>query len=524
MVRTLFITSFNLREDNFIVNIIQQIDKWAEIMPNKTVCNYLGDKRTYLELKKMSDSLAQKLVNLELPKKAPILVFGGQTFEMLVSFLAVVKAGHSYIPLDVESPNERITQIVEIAKPAACIAVEKLPVELGDLIILNNEELTKIFQSNIRAFDATKYQVSGNDVFYTIFTSGTTGMPKGVQISANNLQSFLDWMKSDFGITAGKTFLAQAAYSFDLSVMSIYPALTQGGELTVLPKKVTDNFKNLFETLPKMELNIWVSTPSFMDICLLDKNFNEDNYPTVTHFLFCGEELTHKAAQMLKERFPKAGIYNTYGPTEATVAVSQVLIDKNILTNYPRLPIGISKEDTELLIVDEDLHEVPSGTSGELLIIGPSVSKGYLNNPEKTQQAFINFNGKQAYRTGDLAEIDDKGQLLYHGRIDFQVKLHGFRIELEEVDHHLNQVSLIKQATCAPKYDQNHKATQIVAYVVPKENEFESEFALTKAIKAELTTMMMPYMIPQKYVYVTSLPLTNNGKVDRKGILHEVNS
>ncbi|MFT8425361.1 D-alanine--poly(phosphoribitol) ligase subunit DltA [Lactobacillus sp. UCMA15818] len=507
-----------------LVNIIQQIDKWSEMMPDAIVYDYLGDKRTYLELRKMSDSLAQKLISLDLPKKAPILVFGGQTFEMLVSFLAVVKSGHSYIPLDGESPNERIIQINEIAKPAACIAVEKLTVKLEGLTILDREALEQTFDNETKDFTAAKYQVSDDDIFYTIFTSGTTGVPKGVQISANNLQSFLDWMRSDFGITAGKTFLAQPAYSFDLSVMSLYPALTQGGKLTVLPKKVTDNFKKLFELLPKLELNIWVSTPSFMDICLLDKNFNEDNYPTITHFLFCGEEFTHKAAQKLQERFPKASIYNTYGPTEATVAVSQVLINENVLERYPRLPIGVAKDDTELLIVDEDLHELPAGMSGELLIIGPSVSKGYLNNSEKTQQAFVDFKGKHAYRTGDLAEIDDEGQLLYHGRIDFQVKLHGFRIELEEVDHHLNQVSLIKQAACAVKYDVNHKATQIVAYVVPKENEFKSEFALTKAIKTELTTLMMPYMIPQKYVYVESLPLTNNGKVDRKKILNEVNS
>ncbi|MDV7756845.1 D-alanine--poly(phosphoribitol) ligase subunit DltA [Liquorilactobacillus mali] len=506
------------------MNIIQQIDKWSEIIPGATVYDYLGDRRTYSELRKMSDSLAQKLIDLELPKKAPILVFGGQTFEMLVSFLAIVKAGHSYVPLDCESPNERIIQIAKIAKPAACIAVEKLPVKIDGLTILDSEKLEEVFAGEGREFDATEYQVSGDDIFYTIFTSGTTGLPKGVQISANNLQSFLNWMKSDFGITAGKTFLAQPAYSFDLSVMSIYPALTQGGKLTVLPKKVTDNFKNLFELLPKLKLNIWVSTPSFMDICLLDKHFNEDNYPTITHFLFCGEELTHEAAKKLNERFPRASIYNTYGPTEATVAVSQVLIDENILANYPRLPIGVAKDDTELLIVDEDLHEVPNGTLGELLIVGPSVSKGYLNNPEKTGQAFIDYKGRHAYRTGDLAEVDDQGQLLYHGRIDFQVKLHGFRIELEEVDQHLNQVSLVKQATCATKYDANHKATQIVAYVVPEPNNYKSEFALTKVIKKELTTLMMPYMIPQKYVYVESLPLTNNGKVDRKKILNEVNS
>lgn len=508
----------------FAVDIIQQIDKWAEMTPDRVVYDYLGDTKTYKELKEYSDKVAQYLVGLNLQKKAPILVYGGQTFEMIATFLAIVKAGHSYIPVDSESPKERIMQIMEISQPVACVAIESFPLVLKeDVPLISKQMLEGILESEPSVFDVKQYQIKGDDVFYIIFTSGTTGMPKGVQISVNNLQSFLSWMKSDFGIVAGKTFLAQAAYSFDLSVMSIYPALTQGGRLAALPKKVTDNFKELFECLPRMELNIWVSTPSFMDICLLDKNFNEEEYPELTHFLFCGEELTKKTAQQLHERFSKASIYNTYGPTEATVAVSQVEVNETILKNYSRLPIGLAKEDTELIVVDENLDVLPNNNAGELLIIGPSVSKGYLNNPEKTANAFVQFQGKFAYRTGDLAEINDEGQLLYHGRVDFQVKLHGFRIELEEVDHHLGQVSLIKQATCAPKYDVNHKVSQIVAYVVAKENDYPSDFSLTKAIKEELTTLMMPYMIPQKFVYVDSLPLTNNGKVDRKKILHEVN-
>lgn len=308
----------------FAVDIIQQIDKWAEMTPDRVVYDYLGDTKTYKELKEYSDKIAQYLVGLNLQKKAPILVYGGQTFEMIATFLAIVKAGHSYIPVDSESPKERIMQIMEISQPVACVAIESFPLVLKeDVPLISKQMLEGILESEPSVFDVKQYQIKGDDVFYIIFTSGTTGMPKGVQISVNNLQSFLSWMKSDFGIVAGKTFLAQAAYSFDLSVMSIYPALTQGGRLAALPKKVTDNFKELFECLPRMELNIWVSTPSFMDICLLDKNFNEEEYPELTHFLFCGEELTKKTAQQLHERFSKASIYNTYGPTEATVEIGR---------------------------------------------------------------------------------------------------------------------------------------------------------------------------------------------------------
>ncbi len=347
---------------------------------------------------------------------------------------------------------------------------------------------------------------------------------RGVQISAQNLESFLAWMESDFGIKDESTFLSQPPYSFDLSVMDLYPALTRGGTLSVIPKKVTEDFRQLFSVLPQLKLNVWVSTPSFMDICLLEKSFDEEHYPQLQHFLFCGEELTHKTAQQLLQRFPHAAIYNTYGPTETTVAVTQVQITADLLAKYERLPIGKPKADTKVVVVDENLQEVAAGTAGEILIYGPSVSQGYLNNPAKTKQAFVKFNEQNAYRTGDLGEFDEAGQLLYKGgRLDFQVKLHGFRIELEEVDYHLGKVGLVEQAACVPKYGMDHKVSQLVAFVVAKHNEFKNNLELTKAIKEQLATLSMPYMIPQRFVYVDSLPLTTNGKVDRKHLFSEVN-
>ena len=174
-------------------------------------------------------------------------------------------------------------------------------------------------------------------------------------------------------------------------------------------------------------------------------------------------------------------------------------------------------------VVDDKLHDVQEGQDGEIIISGPSVSKGYLNNPAKTNQAFVNLNEQVAYRTGDLGQLDSNGQLLYKGRIDFQIKLHGFRIELEEVDHHLDQVSLISQATTVPKYGKDHKVSQLIAYVTAKKNNFTSNFELTKAIKQELKNLMMPYMMPQRFVYLDTLPLTPNGKVDRKCLIKEVN-
>lgn len=505
-------------------NLIGQIDEIAVKNPDKVVYNYLGTTNTYGDLKKYSDALADHLIQMNLPHNTPIVVFGRQTFAMVAAFLGVVKAGHAYIPVDTHSSLSRLESIDEIGKPAMYIAVDELPTEMGYVKQLTSAELNDIYTHGaFKEEIAPDYFVSDNDTFYIIFTSGTTGKPKGVQISHDNLKSYVNWMHHDFGIKPNGICLSQAPYSFDLSVMDLYPTLTNGGQLAVLPKETTENFKELFEVLPQLHIDEWVSTPSFMDICLLQPTFDEAHMPELSHFLFCGEELTHSTAATLKQRFPHAHIFNTYGPTETTVAVTQVEITDEILAQYKRLPIGKPKEDTKIYLFNNEGHQVAAGQDGEIVIAGPSVSKGYINNPEKTAKAFLTTDGIPAYKTGDLGQFDDHGQLLYKGRLDFQIKLHGFRIELEDVDHHLDQVSLVSQATTVPKYDKNDKVSQLIAYIVPEKNKYKDNFELTQAIKAELHETMMSYMMPQRFVYVDSLPLTTNGKIDRKSLMKEVN-
>ncbi|AVK60484.1 D-alanine--poly(phosphoribitol) ligase subunit 1 [Lactobacillus sp. CBA3605] len=505
-----------------IKNIISTIDDYARTQPEKVVYDVQGVTHTYAELKAYSDALAAHLETLALTPKAPIIVFGGQTFEMIATFLGVVKAGRAYIPIDTHSPNERLTMINAIAKPAAVIAVADLPTGVGTTPVIIPDQLKAIFATPVQY--QPQHAVSGDEDYYIIFTSGTTGQPKGVEISHTNLLSYVNWMLGDdFGLPEHPKALSQPPYSFDLSVMDVYPTLASGGTLYALPKAVTDDFKQLFAVLPTLPINVWVSTPSFMDICLLEPKFDASHLPNLTHFLFCGEELTHKTAATLKARFPAARIFNTYGPTETCVAVTQIEITTAVLEKFTRLPIGYAKADTQMLVVDEANQPVATGVEGELVIAGPSVSKGYLNNPVKTAKAFFNLAGQRAYHTGDIGTMDADGLFRYCGRVDFQIKMNGYRIELEEVDHFLGQQQHIKQAVAVPKYNKDHKVTQMIAYVVPKANDFASDFALTTAIKKDLQGMMMEYMIPQRFVYQTSLPLTPNGKIDVKSIIKEVN-
>jgi D-alanine--poly(phosphoribitol) ligase subunit 1 len=507
-------------------NMLTEIARFAQEDPSSVVYNVLGEKHTYGDLAAYSDALAAYVDGLGLPEKSPVMVFGGQEFEMLATFVGLTKSGHGYIPVDVNSANERLTSILEIAAPSLVIAVDELPIAIETTPVITPDQLAGIFAKPV-AYEVT-HAVAGDDTYYVIFTSGTTGKPKGVQISHNNLLSYVNWMLSAeaFDVPEKPQMLAQPPYSFDLSVMYWAPTVAMGGTLYALPKAVTENFKELFKALPELPIEVWTSTPSFADMAMLSEDFNAEKMPTITHFYFDGEELTVGTAAKLHERFPDARIVNAYGPTEATVALSAVAITPEMIAKGERLPIGLPNPKNITQVIDENGQVLPAGEQGEIVIAGAPVSKGYMNNPEKTAQAFFEIEGQPAYHTGDLGSFDEDGLLHYGGRMDFQIKFNGYRIELEEVSHVLNLSQYVESAVAVPRYNDQHKVQLLLAYVVVKpgvREQFEKDMQLTKAIKEDLADEMMPYMMPSRFLYRESLPITPNGKVNIKALIAEVN-
>lgn len=543
--------------------LIERMDQWAIECPDRVAHQYRDQALRYSELKTYSDALALwihgEITGVESAlsgaQRSPILVYGHKENEMLVAFLACVKAGHPYIPIDSSVPLERVRQIIEASGSPLLLSPQSVAdsLKFSGLRILDNigvkENISSsspsdVLSSYIGQLPDQEWRIREDEVYYIIFTSGSTGIPKGVQITLRALESFLNWVNPTYGPKKSQeVFFNQAPFSFDLSVMDLYMSLSTGGTLWSIDKEEIANPRELFQTFARSGVTFWVSTPSFAELCLMDKSFNQTLLPDIKRFLFCGEVLTPDTASKLLERFPRALVENLYGPTEATVAVTTVTVTPEVLEQYNPLPVGRSKPDARILIcntetLDQELAEsqkaqsdaddLPSlpcppqalaeGERGEIVIAGPNVSIGYLNRPEQTCKAFFTWreiSGEvwQAYRTGD-AGVLEKGMLFFFGRLDFQVKLHGYRIELGDIEENLRKVTGVENAIVLP-VERRGKVDYLHAYLTTSET-VQEEFQASQKLREELQKTLPDYMIPRRFTFLEAMPMTPNGKVDRR--------
>ena len=443
-----------------MTDIINKLQAFADANPQSIAVRHTTDELTYQQLMDESSKLAHRLQG----SKKPMILFGHMSPYMIVGMIGAIKAGCGYVPVDTSIPEDRIKMIINKVQPEFVFnttdeSFESLAGEVFTIEDIKTSQDPVIFDS----------QIKDNDTVYTIFTSGSTGEPKGVQIEYASLVQFTEWMLELNKSGNEQQWLNQAPFSFDLSVMAIYPCLASGGTLNLVDKNMINKPKLLNEMLTATPINIWVSTPSFMEMCLLLPTLNEEQYSSLNEFFFCGEILPHRAAKALVSRFPSATIYNTYGPTEATVAVTSIQITQEILDQYPTLPVGVERPGAKLSTTDE----------GELVIEGQSVSLGYLKMT-KTAEVFNFDDGIRTYHTGDKAKFEN-GQWFIQGRIDFQIKLNGYRMELEEIETQLRQSEFVKEAIVVPVY-KNDKVIHLIGAIVPT-TEVTDNSEMTKNIK-----------------------------------------
>ncbi|MEK0446392.1 MAG: D-alanine--poly(phosphoribitol) ligase, subunit 1 [Verrucomicrobiota bacterium] len=482
-------------------HLLDKIDAWARICPDRVAHRSGSCEMTWRQLVDASNRLALWIEGESGADPGPVAVHGHKEPEMLVSFLAAVKCGRPYVPMDVSIPPQRVTKIVEGSGASLVLTPQKV-----------RNLLEKLPDSRGKC---TSRRVEGNDPFYILFTSGSTGDPKGVVITLANLTAFVNWLGNEQAFEAQQeVFLNQAPFSFDLSVMDLFGSLVHGGTLVSVTKEELSNLKLLYERLATSEVTTWVSTPSFAQMCLVEKGFHSGMLTNLKRFLFCGETLAPETAAQLLERFERTEVWNTYGPTEATVATTSVQVDATLLGRFSPLPVGYAMPGTRILILDEAGEEVAEGERGEIVISGPNVSPGYLQKPELTQRVFGERDGMRSYRTGDWGRMRE-GLVFFEGRMDGQVKLNGYRIELGDLESNLRTLDHVADAVVLP-VQKNGRTEALAAFVVlagPREG---TDFETSSLLKKRLGERLPSYMLPRKFYFMEAFPMTANGKADRR--------
>jgi len=481
------------------MNLLERIDHWGRVASER-IAHVSGSRSLrYGELLRRSEVLAAHLAGMLPDDRSPVAVVGHKEPEMLIAFLGAVKAGHAYVPIDRAAPAQRVACMVSTA---------------GASLTLTPDRVAALVEQTPPALPAAPQQIGGADPCYIIFTSGSTGEPKGVIITSACLEDFLTWMLGEHRfVELGETFLNQAPFSFDLSVMDLYLCLATGGTLFSIRQEEIDSPARLYRALAQSQATVWVSTPSFAQVCLVEPGFAAGMLPGLRRFLFCGETLPPEVALALLERFPAAEVWNTYGPTETTVATMSMRIDREVLARYRPLPVGHAKPGTRIVVLGEDGRPAADGERGEITIAGPNVGLGYVGRPDLTARAFFELDGTRAYRTGDWGRFRD-GLLFCEGRRDSQIKLHGHRIELGDVEANLLKLPGVQQGAVIPKI-KDGRPEALAAFVIMSEAPSGSQFEIDRALRGQLASLLPAYMLPRRFYVLDAFPMTANGKVDR---------
>lgn len=502
-----------------IDSYFKEKDKIAEIHRNS--------KMTYKELKEKSDALACYIIEKFGKDKTPILVYGHKQHEMLISFLACSKAGHAYIPIDITFPSSRIKDIIESCGSKLLLNIGNLEYGFSNIENISLENLNNIIKEYSGKTPDRGYRVQEDDNYYILYTSGSTGKPKGVQITKKCIETFMVWFTKSCELNSkDKIVMNQVSYSFDVSVISIYIGLSTGTTLYVIDKDMVENYQDLFNNFNNSNIALWVSTPSFVEMCLLDESYNAKLMPNMEKMILAGEVLTKKLINRVYERFPGIKIINGYGPTETTVLAAAVEISNEIMKSDKPVPIGYAIDSGRVMILDESGREAEPGEKGELIVIGDNVSIGYYNNEEQTRKAFfmIEEDGKlrRCYRTGDLVYKGSDDLIYYCGRKDFQIKLNGYRIEIEDIENNIRRLEYVSNAVVLPVY-KDDKIAYLAAYVSLNKETEEKEFKIALKIKEDLKKLIPSYMVPRAIKVKKRFPINSSGKINRKLLMEELN-
>lgn len=478
------------------------IHEKALLYPDKSALRFRDHVITYHKLNNSANQFARLLADYGIRKGSIVGLAVDRSPEMLYCMLAIVKAGATYLPLDPEYPQVRIEFMLQDAGAAYLITSERYSRRFQTKAqeILIEDLLRQAPQYDVASPDVA---ITMQDVVYVLYTSGSTGQPKGVQITQLGLVNFLVGMLKEPGLDQHDKVLALTTISFDISGLELYLPLLVGAEVILTDVQTSRDTRHLMEIVRQQGVTVMQATPATWRM-MLESDW-EDRLPLKA--LIGGEALSKKLAERLLEKCD--GLWNMYGPTETTVwaTLKKIRIDDEIIT------VGRPIENMFAYILDNQFKRVPDGTVGEIFIGGVGVGVGYLNRPELNEERFMSdpfspLPDARMYKTGDLGRIVNGGEIQCLGRMDHQVKIRGYRIELGEVEHALGKQTGIKDVVVLPKDE------RLIAYVVQEKGTPANFSAWQQALR----TSLPEYMVPSNFVLLPRFPLSPNGKVDRNAL------
>jgi amino acid adenylation domain-containing protein/non-ribosomal peptide synthase protein (TIGR01720 family) len=496
----------------------------VERNPLATAVTFENQDLSYGELNASANQLAHYLRSQGVAANALVGLFVERSSEMVVGILGILKAGAAYVPLDPKYPGERIQYMIADSKPAVVLTQSFLVDRLSEIGVpvlqldANREVLSRFTSENPRRQDVG---LSPDHLAYVIYTSGSTGRPKGVMVEHRQVQRLFAATEKDFRFGANDVWTLFHSYAFDFSVWELWGALAYGGRLVVVPQWITRSPEDFYELLVRERVSILNQTPTaFMQLAQVTGQ--QSGKLKLRVVVFGGEALNLSELRSWVERHGDENpmLVNMYGITETTVHVTYRRIRREDISGHQGSVIGRPLADLRVYLFDAYQKLVPVGTLGEMYVGGDGVARGYLNRPELTNERFIEnpyVASERIYRSGDLARRLPQGELEYLGRMDDQIKIRGYRIELGEIEEQLAGIAGVRAAVVVAREDEAGEK-RLVGYVVRERGGVGAEEVGAGELRRQLKQKLPEYMVPGQIVFLAELPLTANGKVDRKGL------
>lgn len=458
---------------------------------------------TYEELDRCSDAVARFLIGKGVGHDALVPLLADRSANLIIGLLGIVKAGAAYVPIDETYPEQRQRHIIEQTRASLSLSASGAQV-VGGCECVDVSSLCEGSTPKVALVPSPQHAA------YVIFTSGTTGVPKGVVIEHRSLENIVSWHNREFAVGAESRLTLMAKVGFDVSQWEIWSALCAGASLFLLDDATRIDVGALIRFYARHAI-----THAFVPTVMVPEVVTATSAtPTALQFVFtAGEKLNPVDTDRIQYT-----LVDYYGPTEATIFATAHLVPSASL-GMPS-SIGAPVAGATVLILDDALSEVASGEVGELCIGGPGLARGYLHNEVMTREKFIDHGGHRFYRTGDLARYLADGSLQFLGRKDEQIKIRGNRVELTEIEIQLALVSGVKLVAVAATAPADPSQKEIVAFLTAEDGDQEKKRALVASIKTQLKAILPDYMRPANYVLVDGFPLTPNGKVDKQALLH----